>query len=132
VPAETAWEAPEPTVATEPRLSGILPRSIETLGLGRWNVETVRPRGQILSAAWSPDGTRLASDASDSRVIVRDPEGNVQQSLDGGYAISSVAWSRDGQHLVAGGMHGSVWTWSLGGREKGTSLILESWVTYNQ
>jgi hypothetical protein len=42
------------------RLPGIVPQPTRLAGLNRWQLETHAPRGDILVAAWNPDGTRIA------------------------------------------------------------------------
>ncbi len=69
--------------------------------------------GWVLSAAWSPDGTRLASGGYDYTVRVWDmTTGAVLAVLDGHTsAVESVAWSPDGLRLASASSDCTVRVW---------------------
>jgi len=56
----------------------------------------------VLSAAWSPDGTRLATGGADGRVTLHDADGGrAGEAAPGGW-VNAVAWSPDGALVAAG------------------------------
>ncbi|WP_433677712.1 toll/interleukin-1 receptor domain-containing protein [Nocardia sp. CA-119907] len=63
---------------------------------------------EVLSVAWSPDGSRLAVGGRDKAVRVWDAAtGGLQWTTLGRVGgITSVAWSPDGRTLAVGGAHG--------------------------
>ena len=79
--------------------------------------------GPIMSVAFSPDGSRLASAGSGSRdsgeLVVWDAQSwqPVQALAERGGVISAVAWSPDGSRLVSGGGDGKLCWWDLPGFE---------------
>lgn len=55
------------------------------------------------AVAWSPDSRRLASVGNDGKLVVRDlVSGAVSSRASAGGAISDVAWSVDGRHVLTG------------------------------
>jgi WD40 repeat protein/tRNA A-37 threonylcarbamoyl transferase component Bud32 len=58
-------------------------------------------RRQVSSAAWSPDGRRLALGRPDGRVeVFRSPSGEIEHELMGRGAIGALVYSSDGHYLA--------------------------------
>jgi len=64
-----------------------------------------RHKGSVLTAAWSPDGYRIASGSYDYTVQVWDAVTGWHASIYSGHKdyIWSVAWSPDGKYIASGG-----------------------------
>jgi WD40 repeat protein len=64
-----------------------------------------RHKGSVLTAAWSPDGYRIASGSYDYTVQVWDAATGWHASIYSGHKdyVWSVAWSPDGKYIVSGG-----------------------------
>lgn len=73
----------------------------------------------IGSAAFSPDGTRVVTGASDGSVRLWDvPSGQVARELragGGGRGIGMVSFSSDGEHIYASSQDSGGWLWNLAG-----------------
>ncbi|KAJ5899031.1 hypothetical protein N7495_003775 [Penicillium taxi] len=69
----------------------------------------------VLSIAWSPDGTRLASGSMDDTVRIWDlATGQSVSTLEGHRGlVRSIAWSPDGTRLASGSMDDTVRIWDL-------------------
>ncbi len=100
-------EIPDYTGEPEPPVfpAGILPKPADLPGIGRWNVETARPRGQILSADWSPDGKQIACGMATGHIRIYDAQTlKLVRIIDNGMThVRSVAWSPDGTQLATVG-----------------------------
>jgi len=85
-------------------LPGIVPRPALLPGIGRWQVETVAPRGAISAVDWSPDGRLIACGTSVGLVWIYDGTTLqlVRLLVGHGSEVWSVAWSPDGQWLASG------------------------------
>jgi WD40 repeat protein/DNA-binding SARP family transcriptional activator len=71
--------------------------------------------GAVRTAAFSPDGSRLASTGNDGTVRIWDPRTGEQMLVLRGHiaAVSSVAFSPDGSQLVSAGAEGIARVWAL-------------------
>lgn len=72
----------------------------------------------IVSLAWNPDGTRLATGTSDGRVLIRDPAGTAETVTFTKHAdaprtgsLQSIAWHPDGDLIASGGGDERVRVW---------------------
>ena len=67
----------------------------------------------VLTLAWSPDGTRIASGDAGGIVRVWDPARRDTHRPYSGYAaeVNAVAWSPDGKYIASGGSDGAVQVW---------------------
>jgi WD40 repeat protein len=87
------------------------PAKIE--GLRSWTLETAGHRGAAAAAAYSPDGTLLATGCEDGAIRLWDPAlgalVNILLGHDGG--LSSLSWSPDGKYLASGSADGTVRLW---------------------
>ena len=107
-------QAPEPTETLERGLGGILPRPVEVSGLGRWQVETMTPRGCPFpgnsSIAWSPDGKFIGYGTFEGTVRIYDAATLKLVQLLVGHvgAVQSVSWNPDGQRIATGGVDKTV------------------------
>jgi WD40 repeat protein len=100
----TADQALETSIFMTPTLE---PARVESVTL--WG-----HRDRVLSVAWSPDGTRLASisGGGDETIRIWGAESGKQlRVLDVSYSASSVAWSPDGAHLFSDGYFERVIVW---------------------
>ena len=70
-------------------------------------------QGKVNALACSPDGTEFASCGEDGKAICRDLSGNVLATFLHPQAVSSLAFSPDGQYLLAGCHDGGVYLWDL-------------------
>ncbi|NQT16470.1 MAG: SUMF1/EgtB/PvdO family nonheme iron enzyme, partial [Planctomycetes bacterium] len=117
-PTSPTPKRPEQTATSQHGLGGILPRAIEVPGLGRWNVESVRPRGQVLSADWSPCGKLIACGMATGHIRIHDAKTlEPVRIIDGGAGpIHGVAWSPDGTRLAStSGYPATIRTWTAEG-----------------
>lgn len=71
--------------------------------------------GRVTAAAFSPDGSRLATASRDGAVRIWDPHtGEQQLVLHGqGGRVSSIAFSPDGSRLASVGVDGIARVWAL-------------------
>ena len=69
--------------------------------------------GAVLSAAWSPDGTRIAFGGWDDRVALYGLERSSPSAWIPGHGepVNALAFSRDGGSLALGGFMGTVSVW---------------------
>lgn len=67
--------------------------------------------GAIQAAAWSPDGTRIATGSADQFVGVFDPEHGLTASLACSGPVVSVGWSGDSRQLAAVYADGRMTLW---------------------
>jgi WD40 repeat protein len=96
----------------------------EGVNIGVWNLVTghrigqaVRHSGDVLGAAWSPDGARFASVGADGLVIAWDTK-TLQpvKALTGhGGSVRVVRFAADGGMLYTVGADGSLFAWDLTG-----------------
>lgn len=74
------------------------------------------PRSTVFLVAWSPDGTRLAGASQDGAVWLWQREGRAfrRQAVIAnlGSGAVSVGWLADGEALAAGGLGGTLRTWT--------------------
>ncbi len=85
----------------------------------------VPPKAKILSAAWSPDGTRVALAGYQSVLVIDPVTSYIEARLDGlSGMVSDVSFSADGQTIVTAagvpGVRGEavLWNWASGVKEK--------------
>ncbi|NQT17263.1 MAG: protein kinase [Planctomycetes bacterium] len=106
-------------------LPGLIGRPAERPGIGRWQLETVGPRSEILSAAFSPDGRLLALGTDRGLVRIYDSKTHKLVRLFVGHTdrvnsvaedrVTSVAWRHDGRQLASGDYGGTVRVWDVDG-----------------
>jgi WD40 repeat protein len=123
-PSAVRWPAPPASIEPWPSppddddgLPGLIPHPAVLAGLGRWQIETRRPRKSLIALAWSPD-RRLIACASTERLvrIYETTRFDLVRVLVGDKApISAVAWSPDGQQLATGSEDGTVQLWAADG-----------------
>lgn len=56
----------------------------------------------VLTVAWHPQGTQLASGSADTTLQVWNPDGSVQQRLSHAAPVRALAWSPTGDRLASG------------------------------
>ena len=73
-------------------------------GVRSWSIETIGPRADVSTLAYSPDGSRLATAGMDGTVRIWDPAtGKLLRAILGAnHAIESLCWSPDGRMLAFG------------------------------
>ena len=71
--------------------------------------------GDVYAAAWSPDGSRLASGSADNTVQVWDASTGQHLVTYAGHSghVSSVVWSPDGSRLASGSVDNTVQVWNV-------------------
>ncbi|MEV7969443.1 hypothetical protein AB0O34_26180 [Sphaerisporangium sp. NPDC088356] len=68
---------------------------------------------RVFAAAWSPDGSRLASGSGDDTILVGQP-GSGKPAVavtHGGAAVEDLAWSPDGSRIASGGHDATIRIW---------------------
>lgn len=82
---------------------GLIARPAPLTGGRRFQVETIRPRSEIYSVAWSPDGQRLALGTGHGEVRLYEMPGLRLTRILPGHsgAVSAIAWSCDGRWLAS-------------------------------
>ena len=97
---------------------------IVELATGRILRERYDHEGAVLSAAWSPDGSRIAFGGWDDRVALYGLDDSAPLCLLAGHAepVNALAFARDGRSLALGGFMGTVSIWdATTGRELGVA-----------
>ncbi|GAB4471442.1 MAG: hypothetical protein Kow00124_08490 [Anaerolineae bacterium] len=82
-------------------------------------VSTLRAHGEaVRCAAFSPDGSLLASGAADGLIrLWAMPDTSPAGTLKGHTrAVRCLSWSPDGARLASGGDDGAIWLWEAGGQ----------------
>ncbi len=71
-------------------------------------------RGTVNSAAWSPDGTRIASAGVRSVQVWEAESGQPLLTYNGhrGFVVYSAAWSPDGKRIASGSFDQTVQVWA--------------------
>ena len=117
-PAATAPQATEQAATTERGLPGIIPRPAGLPGIGRWQVDTVVPRGQFLSVEWSPDGKLVAFGMETGTVRLYDAASFrlVRMLVGHTNAVHSADWHPDGDRIASASEDGTVRIWHADGR----------------
>lgn len=113
-PLNIAW-TPGPT---ENVPTGILPAPAAFQKLGRWQIESKAPRGQITDLKWSPDGRWFACASADKVIRVYQVEGsklNFHAALPFQDVRSwiDLRWCPKSRVLAAGGESGQVLVWQI-------------------
>lgn len=87
-------------------LPGLISRPALLPKVRRWNIETIAPRGNIDSVAWTADGRRLAVASQDANVRIYDVGDNSHLELVGRLGFlplefaRTLAWHPDGRQLA--------------------------------
>src|SRR5262249_57895236 len=101
----------------------VLPRPVRLPGGGRWQLETVAPRGVPHALAFSPDGSRLACGGGDGQVRVYGADGRLVRVFSGHSGwVRAVAWDRDGRRLASGGDDATLRLWDVAAGRAGPGL----------
>lgn len=77
----------------------------------------IRLHSQVATAAWSPDGRRVAAAAYGARILDFENLDTIPVLIDsaGDAEIEHVAWSRDGERLLTASESGAaIWDWMTG------------------
>ncbi|MBC8872757.1 MAG: protein kinase [Planctomycetes bacterium] len=103
--------------AAERGLRGIVPHPAEIANVGRWQIESVLPRGVIRTVDWSPDGKFFACGTSCGNVRIYDVATLHLLRLFVGHSqgVMCVRWSPDGRSLASGGSDKTVRLWQADG-----------------
>lgn len=92
---KTHATAPAATATMKAPAQTALPTHATQLLVFQRHQQTVR------SVVWSPDGTMLASGASDKQLFTWNMNGQVQLNKGLGATVHALTWSPDGRHLAA-------------------------------
>jgi WD40 repeat protein len=99
-------------------------------------LQTLSGHGSVLSVAYAPDGRRAAAALSDGTLKIWDTQSGecLQSILKPESAVTSVAFSRTGDHVVASTAAGGIHVWSLDEQNKETLRIIvfnsDSWANW--
>ncbi|MBL8817844.1 MAG: protein kinase [Planctomyces sp.] len=97
-------------------LPGLIERPAELENIGRWNVDTIYPRGTVNVARYSPDGNWLATGSGDGHVRVYSAASmQLHQLLPGfgGFGAGDLSWHPDNRRIAVVADHANVlriWT----------------------
>jgi serine/threonine protein kinase/WD40 repeat protein len=107
----------------------LVQRTAQIKGVRSWTIETVKPRGALISVAYSPDGKLLAAAGEDGVIRLLDAiTGRLVRTLVGhGAAISTLAWQPRGKALASGGADGTARLWDT---DSGKLLRVIRWGAY--
>ena len=77
------------------------------------HVRTLRHTQSVLSVAWSPDGSTLASASADGTVRLWNPNNGINSAVLRGHTegVNAVVWSPDGRTLASGSHDDTVRIW---------------------
>jgi WD40 repeat protein len=83
------------------------------LGMLTWQADQLDAPGEVLTAVFSPDGTRIASGGFDRMLRLWDAENQEEVAQLPGHAnvLHSLAFSPDGLTLASGSADGTVRLW---------------------
>ena len=80
-------------------------------------VQITGHKHSVLSVAWSPNGTTLASGSGDQTIKLWEADGTLLQTLTGhtgsNHAVWSVAWSPNGTTLASGSQDHTITLWEV-------------------